>query len=293
MSLHLNIDIVTMQSALQIRTLLIILTHIWLSVTVMRASPHSGIPADSLQEKADPALELADASLEAAGEQLEKNTLPLAKVAHSNVMDLLQRFFVATPIHTPSYTPFLQQFGVRINWLALLYNFWPGGQKRYEGGVDLDFSGPIQLSIDLGYATYQPKDIACGNQLKYKSKGRYGVAALLYVIAFNQLTNAYFGIAYGQSRFDLITFCNGQIPAKPFVAGWIQFVGGSELRLLPQIYGGMQFGLAHLLHCKENNDDRLSNYFIPGYGRIVNKITFDMTFYLKWSISFLEKKIVI
>ena len=286
-----------MSAPLQIRSLLIILTHMWLSIAVIHASPHNPLPVSRplQKEQADPALELTGTALEEDDAQVEKEVLPLAKVAHSNVMDLLHLFFVAKPIHIPSYTPLLQHFGLRINWLALLGNFWPNGQKHYAGGFDLHFSGPIQLSIDLGYATYQPKAIACGNQLKYRSKGIYGLATLLYVVAFNQLTNAYFGIGYGQSRFDFTTFYDHPISAitKPFVAGWIQYVGGSELKMLPHLYGGMQFGVAHLLHGKEKIDDQLSNYAIPGYGSIVNKITFHMTFYLKWSISFLEKKLVV
>lgn len=226
--------------------------------------------------------------------QLAKGSLPLVKVAHGNVMDLLHLFFTSKTIHVPSYTPLLQHVGIRVNWLACLWNLWTSTQKSYEGGIDLHFCGPIQLSVDIGYAGYQPKNIVYGNALQYKSAGIYGLGALLYVIHPNPLIHAYFGLAYGQSRFDLITFCNDQTTSKPFVAGWIKLVGGSERRLVPQLYGGMQLGIAYLLHCKKHNDGRVSNYDIPGYGKIVNKkIMPDLTLYLKWSISCLEKKIVV
>lgn len=282
-----------MRSALKIRILLIIVVHIWFSVTVIGANPHHDVPVSSLlqKEKVDPALEAAHLPLEKDG--FQKEALPLVKVAHRNVMDLLHLFFASKPMHIPSYTPLVQQVGIRINWLEFLRNLWPNGQKRYGGGVDLHLRGPIQLSVDLGYLSDQPKGIVYGNQSNYRSQGRYGLGALLYVIP--HLSNAYFGIAYGQSRFDLITFCNNHITStsKPFMAGWIKFVGGSELRLVAQLYGGMQLRVAYLLHCTKNEDGRVSNYAIPGYGKIVNKIMPDMTLYLKWSISFLEKKIVI
>ncbi|CAH2560155.1 hypothetical protein [Cardinium endosymbiont of Oedothorax gibbosus] len=284
-----------MQCALKIRILLIIVVHIWFGVTVIGANPHNDVLVSRLLQKeaAAPAPEVAHVPLEKDG--LQKKALPLVKVAHRNAMDLLHLFFVSKPMHIPSYTPLVQQVGVRINWLELLRNLWSKEQKRFEGGIDLHLRGPIQLSVDFGYLFDQSKDIVYGKQLNYRSQGRYVLGALLYVIHPKHFTNAYFGIAYGQSRFDLITFCNGDIPSasKPFRAGWIKFIGGSERRLLPQLYGGMQLGIAHLVHCTKNEDGQVSNYTIPGYGKIANKIMLDMTLYLKWSVSFLEKKIVI
>ncbi|WP_419241504.1 hypothetical protein [Cardinium endosymbiont of Nabis limbatus] len=285
-----------MQSALKIRILGAIVAHTWFGITAIGANPHSNLPVSRLlqEEKADPPLESDHPSLAEDGVQMEKEALPLVKVAHRDVMDLLYLYLLPKSIDIPHYVPFIQQVGVRINWLECLRNLWSNEKKSYGGGVDFHFSGPIQLSFDIGYAAYHPKDIIHPNELKYKSKGGYGVVALLYVMPLNQLNNAYFGVAYGQSQFEFIAYDAHIAPSSNRLAvGWGKLVGGSELRLFPQIYGGMQVGVGHLLHAQKNNDRRISNYFVPGYGRMVNKVMFDMTFYLKWSIFFLEKKIVI
>ncbi len=272
-----------------------IVVHTWLSVAVIGANPHDRPLSKAIcLEKVDPALEAAKAPLDADGLQPPQEALPLVKIAHSNVIDLMQLFFVPKPMLAPSYTPLVQQVGVRVNWLTLLRNMWPNGQKRYGGGVDLHFRAPLQLSVALGYLSDQPKERIHGNAL-YRSQGSYGAAALLYVMHLNPLTNAYFGIAYGQSRFNLTTFCNEATPltSKPLVAGWIKCIGESEYKLVAQLYGGMQFGVAYLLHCTQNDGNRVLNYAIPGYGKIANKLIPDVTLYLKWSIFFLEKKIVV
>lgn len=285
-----------MRSLLNIRTLFLIVAYAWFNVTPVGANPSNQVPGTKyawLPEKADPPMEVAN-RLEGHLPIEDKAGLPLVKGGHSNVMDLLHRFLVAKPMQLPSYTPLVQQIGLRINWLAFLRNLWPNGQRRYGGGVDLHFRGPIQLSIDFGYLSDQPKEIGYTNVLSYRSKGGYVLGALLYVFHLNRLSNAYFGVAYGQSRFDLITFFNDHTSSvKPFVAGWIKCVGVSELRFAAQLHGGMQFSIAHFLHGKQNDDPRVSNYSIPGYGKVVHKIMPDIVLYLKWSISFLEKKIVI
>ncbi len=301
MSLHLNIGIVTMQCALKIKILLLIVIYTLCSVSAMEANARNDLPVYSglfgLQnEKIDSDLESTCIPPKETGAQIAKDPLPLNKVAHKNVMDLLDLFFIPKPMHLSTYTPLLQEFGLRINWFECLQNLWSNQQNSYAGGVDFHCYGPIQLSVDFGYLAHCPKDILYNNTFKYKSKGRYGLAALSYVTQLNRLSKAYLGIAYGQSRFNLTTFYKNHaaLTSNHLTAGWIKFVGGSELKLMHQLYGGVQIGIAHLLHCKKNDDDSgLLNYSIPGYGKIANKIMPDIVLYLKWNISFLEKKIVI
>lgn len=279
---------------LKTRNLLIVVGHIFCSVTVFAANLEHNLLVDKdavvlEKEKVASSLQAIETTLEEA--TVDKKALPLVKVAHSNVMDLLHLFFVSKTVPLSSYTPLVQNLGIRINWFKWLQNIWDTQQKSYGGGIDLHSAGPIQLSLDIAYRSYQPKDIVDNNDIKYKSSGMYGLGALLYVIHPNPRTNAYLGMGYGHSRFDLMILDDDHNPSKPLVAGWIKVIAGSELRLVAQLYGGMQFGIAHLLHRKENDDPRVSNYYIPGYGKIVNKIMPDVTLYLKWNISFLEKRI--
>jgi len=240
------------------------------------------------QQQADVDLKIANRFSEKEDIQIKKEEYPFLKVAHSNVMDLLRLSLVAKTIHVANYTPILQNVGIRVSWFKWLQNMWKPRQKIYEIGIDCHSIGPIQFSIDAAYQSYQQ------NKYNDNSKGYYGLGALLYVMHPNPLTNAYCGIAYGHSRFDLTSNNALSYKRKPLIAGWIQLVGGSECRLVSQLYGGMRLGIAYRLHwTKDDNRSQVLNYYVPGYGRIVNKLMPDLILYLKWSISLLEKKIVI
>ncbi|WP_243018694.1 MULTISPECIES: hypothetical protein [Candidatus Cardinium] len=282
-----------MQYALKITTLLIVTVfYTFCSVRTFGANRQMDRDALRLQKENVGMPQETNAPVEKEAIQVANEALPLVKVAHKDVMDLLYLFFVPKPMYLPSYIPLLQQVGIRINWAQCLKNCWSIDQKSYGGGVDIYFCGPIQLSIDVGYLADQPKNIIYGNKLPYTLKGSYGLGGLLCMMHPNRLTNAYCGIGYGYSRFNLI-YGDDITSSNPFVAGWIKLLGGSELSLVPQLYGGMQLGIAYLMHGKKNDDRQVSNYTIPGYGKVANKIEFDITLYLKWSISFLEKKIVL
>ncbi|MGI2298320.1 hypothetical protein ACRRVB_00610 [Candidatus Cardinium hertigii] len=286
-----------MKCALAIKILRIAVVYTFFSTTVFGVNPENssmvdidGLCFEQAQADADP--EIANKFSAKEGPQIEKEEYPLVKVAHRNVMDLLRYSLVAKTIHVANYTPILQHVGIRVNWFEWLQNVWKSPKKSYGVGVDCHSIGPIQFSIDAAYQSYQLQEKDCN----YNSNGYYGLVALLYVMHPNPITNAYCGIGYGHSRFDVITtFNDGRTGSNQFnIAGWMQLVGGSECRLVSQLYGGMGLGIGHLLHSTENNNDRqVLNYYVPGYGRIVNKLMLDVTLYLKWSISFLEKKIVI
>lgn len=296
-----------MHSALKVKLLLVTVSYVLFRFTVVRAKPPNNpptvlaplapekkptLPKQDTISREHPASAVPQENNAKAAEQ----PLPLVKPARSNVMDLLHLFFIAKPTHfTPTYSPILHHIGLRINWLEWLQNLWQSDQNSYGGGVDFDLLGSIQLSFDVGYGAHQPRDIAYGNTSKHALKGVYGLGNVLYLMHPNRLTNACIGIGYGQSRFNL-TILNGQhetSTTQTLGTGWIKLVGGSEVSLISQLYGGLQFSVAYLVHNKKNPNRQVSNYFVPGYGRIVNTIVPDITCYLKWGISFLEKKIII
>ena len=281
-----------MECAFTIKILRIAVVYTFFRITAFGANPEniSMVDTDGLrfqQAQADADLGIGNRFSEKEGTQIEKGEYPLVKVAHRNVMDLLRLSLVAKTIHVANYTPILQDVGIRVNWFAWLQNMWKSRQKIYGVGIDCHSIGPIQFSIDGAYQSYQLEKEECN----HKSKGYYGLVALLYVMHPNPLTNAYCGIGYGHSQFDLITSCKPPPVRQPLIAGWIQLVGGSECRLFSQLYGGMRLGIAHRFHCTDenNNHRQVLNYYVPGYGRIVNKLMADVTLYLKWSISLLEK----
>ncbi|CDG49885.1 hypothetical protein [Cardinium endosymbiont of Bemisia tabaci] len=280
-----------MECALAIKILRIAIVYIFFSITVFGANPKNSSMVDThslrfQQAQADADLEIANRFSKKEGTQIEKGGYPLVRVAHRNVMDLLQLSLVAKTVHVANYTPILQDVGIRLNWFEWLKNVWKSRKKNYGVGIDCHSIGPIQFSIDAAYESCQLQEKDCND----KSTGYYGLVALLYVIHPNPLTNAYYGIAYGHSRYDPTSSNNPRTSwSKPLTASWIQLVGGSECRLVSQLYGGMRLGMAYLFHSSKNTQG--FNY-IPGYGRKVNKLMPDLTLYLKWSISFLEKKVV-
>ena len=226
-----------------------------------------------------------------AGFEPNKKTLPLGKLAHKNALELLSPYLVHQPLQPSIYVPFIQHIGIRLHWLKWLQGFCLKGHKYYQLGVDFHFRKDIQLSIDGGYAYYSPKDVADDDTLKYPSKGRYLLGSLEYVWVLNHLTNAYVGVGYGYSSFDLIvTNATTAIPHQ-LMAHFVKINFASELKLITNsnLYGGLSFELARLVHDKKN--DPVSYYIIPGYGAVANKINFSFIPYLKWRVSFLEKKI--
>ncbi|TDG94786.1 hypothetical protein CCPUN_07370 [Cardinium endosymbiont of Culicoides punctatus] len=223
--------------------------------------------------------------------------LPLVKIAHKDILDLLYSLFVPKAHDIPIYMPMLQHAAIKINWFGLTRRFWTKEQRTYEGGIDLYFRHNVQLAIDLGYEYYKPKHILHNNKLLYQSTGKYVSGSLRYAILTQNFAHAYVGIGYTQSRFDITTFHNNVISdaVKTFTHHWFKLILGSEARLIPNsgLYGGTQFGVMRLIGDVKSTNPKLQSYSIPGYGNVMNKINFELIMYLKWSVSFLEKKITI
>lgn len=251
-------------------------------------------PLDALLEKKTN--DLPESKQEALSEEYAKE-LPLAKVAHKDAVDLLHALLVPKPQHLPIYVPYLQCLAIKVNWFGLARRLWTDEHETYEGGIDLHFRGNIHLSIDLGHECYKPKQLLYGNQLKYQSKGKYISGSVRYDVFPHHLAVAYLGIGYVNSYFHLTPLYNNgaTYATKLFTAGWLKLILGSEMRLIPHsgLYGGIQLGMMRLCHDVKNTTLPVSNYAIPGYGNVMNKNNFELIMYLKWSISFLEKKIVI
>jgi hypothetical protein len=76
-------------------------------------------------------------------------------------------------------------------------------------------------------------------------------------------------------------------------ASYLGVVFGSECKLFSRgaLYGGMAFRVMQRLHGPTSNIQKVSNYTIPGYGWVANKLNCTIIPYLKWDISFLEKRI--
>ncbi|HLP34821.1 MAG TPA: hypothetical protein VK133_02420 [Amoebophilaceae bacterium] len=220
---------------------------------------------------------------------------PIPPGAPKQVLDLFAHTLVPKPIHVPIYVPVLQHMGIRLDWFRLLRSFAQRKYHRYEGGIDFHFRKDIQLSFNIGHACDRPDQKQYGNSCAYQSAGPYGLVALRYVQVLNPRTYAYIGIAYGMSRFRLNILPKSTPTSLPpyDTASYLGVVFGSECKLFSRgaLYGGMAFRVMQRLHGPTSNIQKVSNYTIPGYGWVANKLNCTIIPYLKWDISFLEKRI--
>lgn len=223
-------------------------------------------------------------------EKEEQQYLNAHEKAISSLQGLLDAPFLKKAPDVPLYKPFLQAIGLKLNWGSWLYRLVRYRDHTYNIGIDCHFRNDLQINFDIGIAGYRAIN-ANRSELGrgYASLGGHGLVTLCYVMHPNVLTNSYLGIGYGQGHFSLI-----DLSSSYYMVHWIKWILGSECNLFRSIaglYGGMQVGIAHLFAHKALLNEKISYYMIPGYGSNKHqKIVLDLTLYLKWSISFLEKK---
>jgi len=255
-----------------------------LSIEQQKQEENSTTPNEQL----DTALDLGK-NLEAESQDSTAK-LPVIKTAHKDVLDLLLPSLDSSNIAIPNHFPLLKYLGIRLNWLGLLISLHTASHKAYQLGIDLHLTNDIQLSMDIGYGYRNPKNIGHKNTTKYTSKGLHITGDIAYTITPNDSTHAYVGFGGGNSFFQLKT--SDKASYQRFMAYFMKLNVGSDIELIPNsnLYGGMSISIDRLLYCKKH--EALNNYLIPGYGAFLNKITFIIIPYLKWNISFLEKRII-
>lgn len=219
---------------------------------------------------------------------------PPTQEAPKQVLDLFAQTLVPKPIDVPIYVPVLQHMGIRLDWFRLLRSCAQKQYLRYEGGIDFHFRKDIQLSFTIGHACDRPNQKRHGNTCAYQTEGHYGMVALRYVQVLNPRTHAYIGIAYGMSRFHPTILPTSTPTSTPShdMASFFGGMFGSEFKLFSrgELYGGMAFRVMRRLHGPTSNIKQVPNYTIPGYGLVANKLNCTLMPYLKWHISFLEKR---
>ncbi len=191
------------------------------------------------------------------------------------------------------YVPILQSIHLAFDYSPCIMKLWvPKEEWQYVGILSVLFRHNIQLSGTLGYTKLGPEAMQ-SNAYSYTTTGIYCCPGLDYFVNYNARNNLYGGLRYGRSYFENKTIpevATGPSISHKLKASWWELVVGSEHQLLHDI--GLYAGL--ILHVKGlasfDHFSPASNYIVPGYGRCVNPVVPGLTLYLKYSVSFMEKK---
>jgi hypothetical protein len=204
----------------------------------------------------------------------------------------LDTLVVGQHIAQAPYVPLIQTMGVAADYGRLAMNLFTEDACRYAGSLNMLFRKNIQLSGTLGYQKLAQAR-SMGNKEGYTVAGFYGNIGLGYFVFYNPRDNLYIGLCYGRSGFK-----NSTMPASSaeqaisinLKASWWALNIGSEHQLFDDF--GLYVGLiGHLKGLGSfEKFEPAANYVIPGYGRNVQKVVPSITLYLKYQVSFLEKK---
>ncbi len=225
---------------------------------------------------------------------LKKPTLlkPATRIQEDPLVRL-DTLVVKQHITQAPYVPWVQTIGVAVDYGRLTMIFFTKKAHRYAGSLSILFRKNIQLSGILGYQKLV-QERSMGNSSGYTVAGYYGNIGLDYFVFYNPRNNLYAGLRYGRSRCK-----NSTTPASPaeqvinknLSASWWELVIGSEHQLFSSL--GLYAGL--IVHFRGLGNfekfEPATNYIVPGYGRSVQNISPSLTLYIKYQISFLEKKI--
>lgn len=204
----------------------------------------------------------------------------------------LDTLVVEQHIAQAPYAPFIQTISVAADYGRLAMNLLTEDARRYAGSLSILFRKNIQLSGTLGYQKLAQAR-SMGNKEGYTVVGYYGNIGLSYFVFYNPRDNLYIGLCYSRSGFEnstMPTSSTEQVISKNLKASWWALNIGSEHQLFDNF--GLYVGL--IGHLKGlggfEKFEPATNYVIPGYGRNVQKVVPSITLYLRYQVSFLEKK---
>lgn len=205
----------------------------------------------------------------------------------------LDQLVVKRPTWMAPYVPFVQEVAVGIDYGRLVMNIFTQPAHRYEGSLGILFRKHIQLSADLGYKKLTPKH-SSSNKSKYEVAGLYGRIGLDYLTRYSARDNLYAGLRYGRSHFTNSTKPDNthtKAIRQALTASWFELVVGSDTRLFPKLglYAGLALRLGILYNFQQFKPAK--NYVIPGYGRTTNKLVVDLSLYIQYRLSFLDRQI--
>ena len=164
---------------------------------------------------------------------------------------------------------------------------------RFEIQVDSRYKKDLYAVFETGWGR-------CAWQNTYLTSSasnqflRIGVDKTFFGLERTQdLDNAFVGIRYALSRVarnassyliqdPVWGTADGIIPAKTFLAHWLELTGGFRFEVLPNFFAGWQVRARTFINPKRFEE--LPPAYLAGYGRGDRNTTFGLQFYLSYGI---------
>lgn len=164
---------------------------------------------------------------------------------------------------------------------------------RFEIQVDSRYKKDLYAVFEtgLGRCSWQNTYLTSSASNQFL---RIGVDKTFFGIERTQdLDNAFVGIRYALSRVarNASTYliedpvwgtAEGSIPAKTFLAHWLELTAGFRFEILPNFYTGWQVRARTFINPKRFEE--LPPAYLAGYGRGDRNTTFGLQFYISYGI---------
>lgn len=188
------------------------------------------------------------------------------------------------------HVPLVQSIQLAIDYNQFAWSLWKTYRQRqmhqYVSSLHILLRNNIQIFGKLGHDQLYPTPVTINGekQQQYSIRGYYGSGGIRYVTKYNLQSNIYVGMSHARSYFRHSAI------AHNLKATWWEINFGAEQALFfSWAYAGFMIHLKGLGNFEKLATD--NNYVIPGYGRNVNRIVPDISFYIKFQLSFLEKQL--
>jgi len=156
------------------------------------------------------------------------------------------------------------------------------GRVEYDGSVDLRINKNLYPVIEVGWANFETEEM----NFSYRSTGfslRAGIDKnYLKKDNVNEMGMFFAGFRYGVSFFKHEAPAleipdpywgdfSGAIPMKNLNAHWLELTTGIRAKIFKNIYLGWSLRGRLLIH--KSDDNNMSPYYIPGYGKVSGRNT--------------------
>jgi len=185
------------------------------------------------------------------------------------------------------------------------YSLFKDDFKSWEVEGDVDFYRYF-LVFDWGYNSFfQASDQITYGYFNYKSSGRYfRVGPDINFIRNERTKNVLaLGLRYGQSNFkesadystynavenettwpeDTLSYSEGNITGR-----WMEMNASLKARIFKNLYLGLT--IRYKILPGGSKEGTFQTYYLPGFGKIINKNNWGLSYYISYRFPFREKK---
>ena len=196
-----------------------------------------------------------------------------------------------------------RKFQSRIYWdYGQTLMLWQVNSQKHEGGLEWLLFDKLQIFAETGYMEINSNTMY--KNIDYLSEGHFYRLGLGYLGYLDEINRIGLGIRFAKSKFkdEGVISINSETINSPMRdnfkrselgATWIEIVLDSEKQLklrkkIPESYLNKLFSIGIMIRYKILLDypvyQPIEVFRIPGYGRLLNKRTLGLNFFLKINI---------